>query len=581
MTEDVEALEPISLRWQDVFPAAEGPDHAEVYLSLPPSWKGVQFFVGRNGSGKSKTAREVAVKCGGRFVSTDRLTGIMGFTAWSGAHLPGQFRGVPLGAQELQDFQNAARRYGGGEAVLGLHALHDRPDVRLRVMAFLRRALGRSIELRESAGYLDPYVRLNGKEYSLFRDEGHGLRELILLLVEIYRDDWNVLVIDEPELHLHPSMARLWLSELSQECARRGRRAVVVTHEPSLLRPKTSSDLDAIWVFRPGERPARFGDAVRPADRDRADSSLAQNPSLVSLLAFSPRPVLVEGPTDVAALTAALQRLCPPEVVAQTDLVECGGAGNTAMWHGIARRLGLDVRAIADLDALFSPGVHAEMDDNPEVIAAYRETLFVNPPRTHTVIRDLVNAARGAGYDGNPRGRAAWLAATGPDASTEAKKGAKVREIWREAGVWLHPQGTLEDVLGIDGDKGREIARRAAEAGPGDIDAVAHWCAYELDLGGDLALLVRSAVEGIAQGIQRAQGEESEAEFSAPVGGDLSAKEFVDVTSLGDGRYRLTVNTPDEYAGYFLEFDRTTAPAAMSLTPPADDRSSATSGDPT
>ena len=296
-----------------------------------------------------------------------------------------------------------------------------------------------------------------------------------MLLIEAYRTDWNLLVVDEPELHLHPAMVRLWLTELSRVCAKTGRRAVVVTHEPSLLRPKTHKDLDSIWVFLPGECPSKFGTAVRSNDLDRVTSSLSQNPSLVSLLAFSPRPVLVEGPTDAAALTAALQRLCPPEVVAQTDLVECGGSGKVAMWHGIASRLGLDVRAIADLDGLFSNDVQREMDGNPRVVRAYEETFYEDDPRTSTVVRKLVDAARKAGSTTDPKGRAEWLAGAGD--CVEAQRGERIRGIWRDAGIWLHPEGTLEDVLDLE-RKDADQARKAAET-PCGIDEVARWCAYD------------------------------------------------------------------------------------------------------
>lgn len=145
---------------------------------------------------------------------------------------------------------------GRKSAAEELYALREQPDVWLKVAAFLKRSLGRTIQLREASGFLDPHVLVGGIEYSLFREEGHGLRELVLLLAATYRDDWSLLVVDEPELHLHPSMARLWLAELQRECTDRGRRCLVVTHEPSLLRMREASHWRPSGTSKPAVRPS-------------------------------------------------------------------------------------------------------------------------------------------------------------------------------------------------------------------------------------------------------------------------------------------------------------------------------------
>ena len=192
-----------------------------------------------------------------------------------------------------------ARQHGDSPyriAVEEVYALREQPEVWLRVAAFVRRALGRMVELRERDGFLDPYMRMGDHEYSLLRDEGHGLRELVILLTAVYRKDWSLLVVDEPELHLHPSMARLWTAELVRECRTGGRHAIVVTHQPELIEPKSYDGLSAVWSFAAGREPRRMTDSILDQQRPRVESSLARNPRLISQLVFSPRPVLVEGP---------------------------------------------------------------------------------------------------------------------------------------------------------------------------------------------------------------------------------------------------------------------------------------------
>ena len=561
LAENVTSLPEVVLTTADVFPASG--DASQTFFDTK-GWKHpVSYFVGRNGSGKSRTAKLIAARTEGRLLSTDRLAGLMLYTNYGWTSVPATegFRGIPLGDHERNQARNLAQ---SGSGIDEMYALKEQPEVWLRVAAFLRRALGRVIELRESAGLLDPYVRIGDVEYSLLRDEGHGLRELVILLTAVYREDWKLLVVDEPELHLHPSMTRLWLSELERACRVGDRRAIVVTHDPSVVKATSAADLEAVWLFVPGRPSQPLADHVGGTEAARVTASLQGNPNLVSQLVFSPRPVLVEGVHDVAALTVAMARTQPAEVVAQTDLIECGGSSEVAMWFGIARGAGLDVRAVADLDACLAPQVQRVMDAKPEVIARYRTDFSVEPPKTSTVLRPLLDAMNAAAVPADPKSRAAWLATEVPPGTGWQSRCDKLLDVWRESGLWLHHQGTLENVLGIS-VKGREAAATAAGRA-GDIDAVAAWCAYVLDPLGDVETLLNAAVERIAHSIMEALRVSPSTEFCAPVGGSaVSDARLVRVEPLGGGNYRLTVLKPKEFQDYFLEFSRDTPSSALVL----------------
>lgn len=558
------SMKDIEVGTAEVFPGTQG---GGIFFSMKGWPDPVTYFVGRNGTGKSRVAKIVAQKTGARLLSTDRLAGLTLYTnyGWTSVPANDKYRGIPLGDQERSQAGQFARQSGSG--IDDMYALKDQPEVWLRVAAFLRRALGRVMELRENSGFLDPYIRVGNIDYSLLRDEGHGLRELIILLTAVYREDWNVLIVDEPELHLHPSMVRLWTSELERECRSKDRRAIIVSHEPTLLKPSRASDLRAVRIFTPNSPSTAISEHVAPASADRVTASLQHNPQLVSQLVFSPRPVLVEGVHDVAALATAMSRSQPPEVVAQTDLVECGGSGGVALWFEIARKLNLDVRAVADLDAVLAPEVQRVMDANTEVVARYRSDLAMEPPTTSNVIRPLLEAMNKEGVSPDPKSRAKWLAEKIPASTGWSFRLDKLLDIWKDAGLWLHPQGTLEAVLGIP-MKGKEAAQAAASA-PGPIDLVSDWCAFSLDPLGDVEVLLGAAVERIAHSIMEALRVNPETEFRAPVGGSaVSDARLANITPLGDGRHRLTVKKPDAFAGYWLDFSRDTPSNKLILQKP-------------
>ncbi|MFF2371826.1 AAA family ATPase [Agromyces sp. NPDC058110] len=542
-----------------------GSGQEEVFVDYEPSPGKVTYFVGRNGSGKSRVARALAQGFGGRYLSTDRLMGIMSVTQWAWGAAPSDYKGPPIGDNRSL-VENISREHG--MATDTLLSLREDPVVGLKVAAFLRKSLGRTIEFRESAGFFDPYVRLGGTEYSLLRDEGHGLRELTILLAAVYSTDWTTLVVDEPELHLHPALAQLWISELNRECEERGVHAIVVTHEPSMIRPISVSDLDYVWLFQPGQKPTAYSSAVIPGTESRIDATLLKNPQLVSQLSFAPRPVLVEGAHDVAAITAALARSQTAAVVAQTELAQCGSSGEVGLWFELALTMGLDVRAIADLDALFSSDVQRTIDRNPSVQSRLRSELLAEPPRAHVALRPLIDAANLAGVEKNEKARARWLADDVAADSGNGQRREKLLDMLRETGLWLHPQGTLEDVLGIV--KGESNPALAA-ATPGAIDSAAEWCSYDLDPLGDLEHLLNLAIERIANNLTQAIGVTPGVVLSGPVGPmSQSDAKLVGVEHVGSDRYRITVKAPTKYAGCFVEVDRLTPPSQIVLSTPND-----------
>lgn len=560
-----DSLPPVELSMNDVF----GQGGSELFFNLASWDHPVSYFVGRNGSGKSRVGKVLASRIPNtRFLSTDRLVGLMNFTTYTWGSMPTDYRGVPLDEESRPRIEELSRQFGTGTNEL--HALRQQPEVWLKVAAFLRRALNRSIELRESAGFLDPFVRSGSVEYSLLREEGHGLREIVILLTAVYRSDWSLLVVDEPELHLHPSLTRLWLSELEAECQRSSRHAVVITHEPSMIRPSRSDDLGAIHLFQPNQRAATMESFVEPGLEARVTASLVQNPLLVSQLVFSPRPVLLEGVLDVLAVNASLRRSQPSEVIAQTDLIDCGGNGGLAVWFSIARRAGLDVRAVGDLDCCLDPAVTSAIDRIPEITARYQSDLFMEPPRTSTVVRPLINAMREAGVEADQKSRAKWLADNAGVSGGNSARRDKLLEIWRDAGLWLHQTGTLESVLGLsEQEKSRDQVVSAAST-PGRIDAVAAWAAYRLNPSGDVFALLSASIEHLAHSLLEALRLSPTERFDQPVGSTARAdSRLASVAYLpGTGKHRITVKLPEDFAGYWVDVDRQTTPDEIVLRPP-------------
>lgn len=130
MTQAFDPVPHVTVAWSDIVSGSGSDTYIEV-----SNWdRPVQYFVGRNGTGKSRAARAIAGRVPlSRYLSTDRLAGIMGFTTYQWGAEPQEFQGLALDGQSQQQAMN--RSNASGAASRELYALRERPDVWLRVVA--------------------------------------------------------------------------------------------------------------------------------------------------------------------------------------------------------------------------------------------------------------------------------------------------------------------------------------------------------------------------------------------------------------------------------------------------------------
>jgi predicted ATPase len=145
-----------------------------------------------------------------RYLSAERLAGLEKSAIWG--QQGALYRGFDVG--QYQQY----KQYGNqqGLAADAFVILKEKIDVRIRIEAFLSTIFERRIRFAEEGGFLKPKIQkiLAGAEYEMKESECHGLKELITLLAFLYDDDFNALIIDEPELHLHPQFQTFLLAEI-------------------------------------------------------------------------------------------------------------------------------------------------------------------------------------------------------------------------------------------------------------------------------------------------------------------------------------------------------------------------------
>ena len=348
-------------------------------ISLPAPWLSgtfeaieighINFLVGPNGSGKSQFAKELARNINGaRLLGTDRLSGmeqVRPFAWIFGDHFQ-------EGLQKSQ-FDNFKRNDTAGSGISTLVLLKERIDLRIQVEAVLGQLFNREIMLEWDSGNLVPKARVHGRddEYRLDRDECHGIKELCVLLTHLYDERLPALVIDEPELNLHPQYQAFFMREVRKvagdpEEDSRKKIVFLITHSPFILDFKSVDDLKSVISFSLDySNPRRW--STMTGDHGPTVSLVRRLNSHQKQLFFADNPIFVEGILDSQIVTALMEARGVAVEAAGSCIIDAGGSEEVNHYFQLCRSLGKNAHFLYDLDSLFRGRLRSCIRDNETV----------------------------------------------------------------------------------------------------------------------------------------------------------------------------------------------------------------------
>ncbi len=126
-----------------------------------------------------------------------------------------------------------------------------------------------------------------------------GIYEILFLLTTIIGESGKILLLDEPELHLHPTMQKRILNLLSKSRTQGRNQILLITHSPYLI---SITDINPIWRFTMTEcgtkvhNLGRVLSELKSQEQEKLAMKLS-NPDIRSLL-FSRGVIFVEGLSD-------------------------------------------------------------------------------------------------------------------------------------------------------------------------------------------------------------------------------------------------------------------------------------------
>ena len=324
---------------------------------------GLTIIIGPNGSGKTHLLRglkqSLSSKLNGkkvRFLSAGRL----GLLEQYRSDYDGHHRGLPNYEHASFGRKSDASRRHEMETLNGdFHTLSGRADILIKVQERLRKLFKRDLIIEWDAGNLKVvFARLDttSTPYSSGR-EASGLLHLVGILSALYDDEVGAILIDEPEVSLHPQLQSFLLNEITNAAghpSEGGYKKIVImaTHSTEMLRISKPNDLTSLIFCHDLDQP--------PVQLD-PDNGQLRNRKLQTLIArlgqehklslFCKRPLLVEGPSDVMIASFISNKLELHLEAAGSQLLPVIGKGQMPVVTKFMRLIGKEPVVLADADA--------------------------------------------------------------------------------------------------------------------------------------------------------------------------------------------------------------------------------------
>lgn len=323
----------------------------------------ITTFLGPNGSGKTQLLRGLKQSLNThsngkkvRYVSAGRLGPMENYRSdYNG------LRGTNIAFDDAQygDKKSVQRRHKNETVIGDFATLSDRSDVLIKIQERLRKLFKRDLTVDWDGGNLKVYfarVDRDSKNYSSAR-EASGLLHLVAILAALYDDEVGCLLIDEPEVSLHPQLQSFLLSEIVKVAGPnnvKGKKLIFIsTHSTEFIKLNNVEQLASIIFCKDIlDNPIQIDPTIGEFQNRKLQALLSRMGQEHKLALFCHTPLLVEGPSDQILCNAISRKLSLNIEAAGSQILPVIGKGQFPVVIKLMRLIGKKPVILADADAL-------------------------------------------------------------------------------------------------------------------------------------------------------------------------------------------------------------------------------------
>ena len=327
-------------------------------------YSGLTTFVGTNASGKTQTLKVLRNKLKQTF----------------GANKVRYLSSNRIG--EMEQYRSKTNQYNYS---VDNYTVGDKQAKKIRQQIetstgdfFTMDERNRHIFIRWDAGKMQVFFGENGneKEYSVVA-EASGLVNVISILAALFDEEVEFLLIDEPEVSLHPQLQSYLLREMKNAVKKYGKTIVISSHSAEMIELNKAEDLSNFVFFNNKELPKQISPSAPELSNKQLQDFLLRMSLIYNEGFFAKRILLIEGASDMIMCRYLCNRLDLNLDVAGSQIIPVDGKGQFPVIAKLFRLIGKEVFVLTDLDGF--------VDDNSVI------NLFTSLPKAVEIANSYGN----------------------------------------------------------------------------------------------------------------------------------------------------------------------------------------------